>query len=93
MKDLLSASSYRENTIKIPHSRLAKIIQPDDSIYGFCKRYPVSADYVEYRVTHVSWWGVYAVPTAKMIKGLGTRYVKGHVKFKWFNITGVVLKG
>lgn len=94
-RDYLVASMYRGNTIKIPYSRLVQILLPKDIIYGSCTQIPVSSDCVEYQVTHVAWWGVYAKPTQRMLDGLRTIYIpkhKGHIKFKWQNITGVDFK-
>jgi hypothetical protein len=86
----ITASTYFENTIKIPFSRLRTMIKKGDIIRGWSGIVRASASYIEYRVTHVDWWGVYAVPTENMLKKLCFKpemlaTYKRHFKFKhWF---------
>lgn len=98
-KNRIYASTYKEATISIPNSRLHNILKPGDSIDGRCSKIGISANFVGYRVTHVDHWGVYAVPTDRMLIGLKDNFTqafidkcKGHHKFKWCNITGMQLQ-
>jgi hypothetical protein len=57
----------------------------------------LGASYVGYKVTHVDWWGVYAVPAVDMLAGMACDFNAGyvrkcmrHFKFKWQNITGII---
>lgn len=96
MKNYISASLYRENTIEIPYSRLKTFLKKGDYIFGHCGKVNMSAYYAYFTVTHVAWWGVYAVCSDEFKKnywhnGVKDKY-KGHHKFKWENINGVLFK-
>ena len=98
----LSASTYHEQTIQIPHRRLAVMLQPGDVIRGWCYRVRMSATDIEYRVTAVHHWGVMAVLTTKAIAAIGKTHSKehmtknnhfrGHIKFKWCHISGAIFR-
>lgn len=90
-KGTLVSCGYKEATISIPYIRLRKILEKGDIIDGHfaCN---TSAWYVGYRITHIAWWGVYAVPTDEMLAHYSEDFrkkIKKHYKFKWENITGV----
>lgn len=93
----ISASLYYENTIKIPYKRLATMLKPGDIILGHCYKIGWSTNFIEYRVTHIDKWGVYAYPTDRMLDGfIGVvnketicKY-RRHFKFKWCHINGVI---
>lgn len=79
---------YREATIVIPYTRLRNMIRKGDVIQGvFACR--ISGEYVGYTVTHVDWWGVYAVPSDEMLQHYRTLPKRKHYKFKWQNIQGI----
>lgn len=84
----LYASNYRENSIKIPISRLKTMLRPGDRIEAHTSE-KMSASYVGYEVTQVAHWGVYAKPTKKFREGEKHRKLPGHYKIKWGHITGV----
>lgn len=90
-RNSLIASSYKEATIEIPYKRLREMLKKGDIIQGWpgCK---FSAYYTGYRVTHIDWWGVFAVPTDEMLEKYKHNFknnIKKHYKFKWQHITGV----
>jgi hypothetical protein len=96
MKKIKLDSLYLRN-VSISYPRILDIIKPGDIING-SSGVSISANYVEYKVTHVAWWGVYAVPTESMLEGMSkdwtTEFINGcrkHFKFKWQNIYKIKL--
>jgi hypothetical protein len=72
---------------RIAFTRLAEIVRPGDVIEGACSKVPTSGEGWWYRVTHVAWWGVYAILNPdKLSKLRMSPEAKGHHKFKWCNI-------
>lgn len=73
-----SGAYFCYGDIDIPYKRLTKILKKGDSIYGFSKKL---CHYEWLTITHVDWWGVYAV----------TPTYKGHLKIKWCHMGGIRL--
>lgn len=92
-KKVLRASTYREATIEIPYERLRTILKKGDIIYGHPGVHASSSS-TAYIVTHIDWWGVFAIPTKEMLEEYAYRIkdVKKHYKFKWNGITGVLFQ-
>lgn len=81
------AGAYREGAITIPYTRLREMIRKNDIIQGMYACL-ISGPHVGYKVTHVDWWGVYAVPTDEMLQYY-PHTKRRHYKFKWQNIQGI----
>ena len=89
--------SHCTGYISIPYSRLTKMINVGDIIFGSERFLCTSASYTQFRITFVDHWGVYAVPTEEYLAKLSHRKkdkewysrAKGHHKFKWCNITAI----